>query len=498
MCESLPPPTGGLSLKFTTFADEARIVLGGLYDYATDVVEPTVRLGVTGLSRAGKTVFITALVHNLLNGGRLPMFVPYATGRIKRAYLQPQPDDDIPRFAYEEHLDALTAGKNRRWPQSTRRISQLRLTVEYEPDGFISRAISPGKLHIDIVDYPGEWLLDLGLLDLDYAQWSRQALNAARSEPRNKVSGEWLAHLKTIDPQSKGVEAVAQRAAKLFTDYLLACRDDTLAQSTLPPGRFLMPGDLEGSPLLTFAPLDLPEDEKIAGDSLAEMMERRYNSYVTKVVKPFYMDHFARIDRQIVLVDLLSALNAGPQAVGDLKTALSEILRSFRPGRYSWLNAILGKKIDRIVFAATKADQLHHTSHDRLEAILREVVGEATQRAEYSGSRYDVVAMAAIRATREHMVKQGSDDLPSIAGIPKKGEMIGRKTYDGKEEIALFPGDLPENPRDALRTDGEPVETAFLRFRPPELRGVSKPDRNSFPHIRLDKALNFLLGDRIG
>ena len=25
----------------------------------------------------------------------------------------------------------------------------------------------------------------------------------------------------------------------------------------LPPGRFLMPGDLEGSPALTFAPLDI-------------------------------------------------------------------------------------------------------------------------------------------------------------------------------------------------------------------------------------------------
>ncbi|MEC6999181.1 YcjX family protein [Brucella abortus] len=29
-------------------------------------------MGVTGLSRAGKTVFISALVHNLVHGGRLP------------------------------------------------------------------------------------------------------------------------------------------------------------------------------------------------------------------------------------------------------------------------------------------------------------------------------------------------------------------------------------------------------------------------------------------
>ena len=33
------------------------------------------------------------------------------------------------------------------------------------------------------------------------------------------------------------------------------------------------------------------------------MMERRYDSYVAHVVKPFFHDHFARLDRQIVLVD---------------------------------------------------------------------------------------------------------------------------------------------------------------------------------------------------
>ncbi len=47
----------------------------------------------------------------------------------------------------------------------------------------------------------------------------------------------------------------AQRLAKSFTDYLKAGKADERALSTLPPGRFLMPGDLEGSPALTFAPL---------------------------------------------------------------------------------------------------------------------------------------------------------------------------------------------------------------------------------------------------
>lgn len=60
--------------------------------------EPSLRLGVTGLSRAGKkTVFITGLVANLLDRGRMPQLRAAAQGRIEVVYLQPQPDDTLPR-----------------------------------------------------------------------------------------------------------------------------------------------------------------------------------------------------------------------------------------------------------------------------------------------------------------------------------------------------------------------------------------------------------------
>ncbi len=87
----------------------------------TDMMTPTLRLGVTGLSRAGKTIFITALIRNLVSGGRLPFFMPEAEGRIERAYLEPQPDDQVPRFDYEGHLDDL-ARDPPVWPASTRRV----------------------------------------------------------------------------------------------------------------------------------------------------------------------------------------------------------------------------------------------------------------------------------------------------------------------------------------------------------------------------------------
>ena len=69
--------------------------------------EPVIRLGVTGPSRAGKTVFITALVTNLMNRAGMGGLLAEAEGRIAAAYLQPQPDVLVPRFAYEDHLERL-------------------------------------------------------------------------------------------------------------------------------------------------------------------------------------------------------------------------------------------------------------------------------------------------------------------------------------------------------------------------------------------------------
>ena len=169
----------------------------------------------------------------------------------------------------------------------------------------------------------------------------------------------------------------------------------------LPPGRFLMPGDLEGSPALTFAPLDITARPQVRSGTLAAMMERRYEAYKTHVVKPFFRDHFARLDRQIVLVDMLAALNAGPAAMRDLEAALADVLAAFRPGRASWLRSILTRRIDRILFAATKADHVHHTDHDNLARLLQRLTRSAAERAAFAGAEVRVVPLAAVRATQE-------------------------------------------------------------------------------------------------
>jgi predicted YcjX-like family ATPase len=484
-------------VPISTYTQAAGDALRSFGDYASGLITPTVRLGVTGLARSGKTVFITALVHNLMAGGRLPFFDAAAQGRILRVYLEPQPDEIVPRFQYEKHLADLTASPPR-WPESTRRISQLRLTIEYSSTKFWKRQLRREKLHIDIVDYPGEWLLDLPLLRLDFRAWSRLAIEQAEKPFRKKAAKPWLASLAVVDPSDPANEAVTERLADLFTSYLRDVRSDQYAISTLPPGRFLMPGDLAGSPALTFAPLDARGGETFSRNSLWAMMERRYEAYKAHVVRPFFRDHFARLDRQIVLLDVLTALNGGKPAVADLERAMTEILECFRSGANTLWSSLFARRIDRIVLAATKADHLHHQSHDRLEAILTKLAGRAMARANYAGAEVRVLAMAAIRATREAETKRHGEILPCIVGYPLAGETIGKRSFDGKEEFAIFPGDLPADPAEALPGwEPEHGEMRFVRFRPPNPVLLPSGGYAPFPNIRLDRAIDTLIGDRL-
>lgn len=445
--------------------------------------EPVVRLGVTGLSRAGKTVFITSLVANLLDRGRMPQLQAAAAGGIRTAYLQPQPDNTVPRFDYETHLDALT-GDNPHWPDSTRAVSELRLSLKVQPTGLMGMVSGPRTIHLDIVDYPGEWLLDLGLMDKSFAEWSADTLARIATRP---AAAEFLGRLDGLDPNEDFAEPRAKALAAAFTDYLHAARKAGFYDCT--PGRFLLPGDLAGSPVLTFAPIARPDRDLRGG--LWREMERRYDAYKREVVKPFFRDHFARIDRQVVLVDALGAIHAGPQATDDLRKAMRDILSAFRPGRNAWLTSLLlGKKVDRILFAASKADHLHHSQHPRLTAIMEALLRDARDRADFAGARTQAMSIAALRATVEETITHDGRALDCVRGT----------LLDTGKQAALYPGELPEDPARLLSAARQGQEKwldadyQIMRFAPARL--TLKPGEGP-PHIRLDRAADFLIGDRL-
>ncbi len=446
--------------------------------------EPVIRLGVTGLARSGKTVFITSLVANLLDRGRMPQLVAAADGRIEAAYLQPQPDDTIARFAFEENLAALT-GPTPHWPDNTRGVSELRLSLKVRPTGLLAGMRSAQTVHLDIVDYPGEWLLDLSLLDKSFADWSAHVLD--RLEGRAQAT-EYLAALAAVDPEAPFEDATAQGLAKAFTTYLQAAR--AAGYSDCTPGRFLLPGDLAGSPVLGFAPLPAGEGRPQRG-SLRREMVRRYEAYKAKVVKPFFRDHFARIDRQVVLVDALGAIHNGPRALEDLRQSMADILGAFKPGRNAFLTRLLGgKRVEKILFAATKSDHLHHSQHPRLTGILQALLREARHRADFAGAETHALALAALRTTTEARLNHQGQEVDCVRGL----------LLDSGKRAAFYPGALPEDPAHLLSPARKGAESwldqdyAVMRFAPAPLS--LRPGEGP-PHIRLDRAAQFLIGDKL-
>jgi len=483
-------------------SDQTSDALRRVSAYVDDATTPTLRLGVTGLARAGKTVFITALVRTLTEGGAKPALRTTQLSGF-RAFLEPQPDDDVPRFGYETHLSALS-GDPAQWPHSTRQISQLRVTLEWEPRDWVRRnAGVKRRLHIDIIDYPGEWLADIGLLDQDFASWSAHVLALAREASPGPARDAWLAFVDTKEaklatPDTSGATAAEQAAlngASLFSDYLQELKSAGRLPPSAGPGRFLMPGDYEGSPLLTFFPTTAQDG------SLAELLRRRFESYKSTIVRPFFAKHFSRIERQVVLVDVLGALNLGPAAVIEMENALEGALAAFRPGRDSWLGRLRGQRIDSVLFAATKADHLHRSNHKRLRAILAKVVDRASGRTTNAGARSSFVALAALRTTEdvERSSLKGAPALECVRGIPIEGEKLGGELLDSDRMLTVFPGDLPKEPLDAFDPEiVAPGSLSFVRFRPRIERGeTSDLTATNWPHVGLDLALAFLIGDRV-
>ncbi|MDH5799156.1 MAG: YcjX family protein, partial [Paracoccaceae bacterium] len=387
-----------------------------------------------------------------------------------------------PRFDFETHLGAMT-GPKPFWPESTRAISELRLSLLVQPSGLWGAVGGPRKVHIDIVDYPGEWLLDLALLDQTFADWSEKTL--ARMKMRD-AANDYLSGLGGFDPAAPLEESTAQKLAASFTGYLARARMAGFSDYT--PGRFLLPGDLAGSPALTFAPL--PTSENPPRGSIWREMDRRFEAYKSKVVKPFFRDHFARIDRQVVLVDVLGAVHAGPEAVADLRGAMAGILSAFRPGRNRFLSQILlGMRVEKILFAATKADHIHHAQHPRLTSLMEALVKDARSRADFAGAETRAMSIASLRCTTEETRRHDGAHLDLVRG----------RLEDGRQ-AAFYPGELPPDPSYLLapgQGDGQrwlDGDFSAMAFSPAPL---TLAPGNGPPHIRLDKAAEFLFGDRL-
>ena len=480
------PSMMNLSWLTPIFAQASERVSGSLGELAGGA---TVWLAVTGLSRSGKTVFVTSLIHNLLscahNPNRMPLLGVVGERRLIAATLEAAKANRLPRFPYLDNIDKMAIPD---WPARTEGISEIGIEVRFAPAGTLGKLVSeitgsPATLTIRIVDYPGEWLLDLPLAALGYAEWSRATLRLLRKGVRAEIAREFLGLLAQHRPDDAASEEVAKQLHDRYCAYLLDARDRH-GLSFLQPGRFLCRGALGEEPYLWFAPLDVIEGVDVfAPHTLGSLMAERFEAYKREVVERFYQDHFRHYSRQIVLVDVLRALLSGRDSFDDTRLALDAILESFRYGHGGILSRLLfGPHIDKVLFAATKADHVPDIQRDHLAALLRNMAAFPVLDVRSSNAQLEVNALASVISTAEESQEIDGHRVQVVVGRP-----VG-----SHKQSKFFVGNVPIRPP---RPDawGSPFLNVPV-FEPP---AIDPSPVEGIAHINLDLALEFLLGDKL-
>lgn len=454
---------------------------------AARLVDQHINLAVTGLSQSGKTAFITSLINQLLEVNQdavLPFFSSKREERIIGVKRQSQSDVTAVRFAYEDAINGFQHNPAQ-WPPSTTGISQVRLVIRYKKKHGLSRWLAEdGQLTVDITDFPGEWLLDLPLLNMPYQRWcefsDEQLLSATRAELYAPVAKQ----IEQLDLKAPADERLLQQIADSYASYLQQCR--LAGYQLLVPGRFLLPGELAGAPVLHFFPLTQAQCARQQLDlanlpkgSNAELLATRFEQYKQQVVQPFYQQHFKRFDRQIILVDCLAALNQGWDRFQELQLAMNWLMQSFAYGSSNILHRLFKPKIDKILFAASKADHISADQQLNLVRLLDSMLRQARQQLQFDGVTSESTAIAAIRASTSGVSYVNGEAVQVVQGTTEDGE-----------RLTLFPGEVPGScPRPEL---WQQHQFEFPRFAPPSLT-----DKHALPHIRMDLVIDFMLADKL-
>ncbi len=411
-----------------------------------------VRVAITGLSKSGKTIFIISLINQLISGKRIEKIMR-KRGKRFIANIVKSENDGTPQFNYFSMLENLRV-RNPKWPQSTSSISKITLQLEVKSDSLFL----PNKIiELEITDYPGEWLFDIEMANLTFDEWSEKVALQFRNPLKRELAKEWQDELHNLDIYGFSDGSEDEKIIELYKDYLKTL--DTIGLSIIQLGRFINNQHSEKHPLL-FTPLPTPKFITPHENSVYTRFKKQYELYVERVVKPLAIDYFSNFDRQIILVDVLKSLQKGYNSFVDMADAIRELISIYQYGHRSFLKPILERKIDKVLFGATKADYIPFNQHNKYKKLLDMVVEEAKIKLDIRSIDTETVVLASVVGDRKNINWQQSD-IPET--FPKKEEW--------RDKVFTFPNIPP----------------------------VPFPDRNidAVEHINVDEVIDYLIGDKL-
>ncbi|MEE4244261.1 MAG: YcjX family protein [Kangiellaceae bacterium] len=434
-------------------------------------------IGVTGLSQSGKSTFITSLVHQLLNANRynnLPFFKLAEQASIVSVKICESDDLTAKQFDYEQNYRRIKQGK---WPKSTVDITQLKLKIKYRTSHSVLKNIAEHSvIELSITDYPGEWLVDITMLQQNYNQWSDYALSLLALLPQAKL--QWQS---SVDKWLTGECSFSE----LIVDYKQCIKLLTDQKLLASPGRFTLPGDLADTPILDFVPLDSEQQSRAAERHLEslEKIIQRYHDFKIQVVEPFFAAYFKTIDRQLILVDCIELLRQPHTYLKVLQDSYNQIVSSLAYGNSNVLTRLFAPKIDKLMMVATKSDQLPTDQQSRLLHFARSLFYPLENKVAFEESKVSYLPVASVRATESVVADIEGKHTHCIRGV----------LQDSEGSCVLFPGIFPETVEQLEQTqqvdDSEQFDLPLYR--------VPSFQDDQLPHIRLGKILEFLIGDKV-
>ena len=294
----------------------------------------------------------------------LPGLAVRLGGRRLGVRLAPVGAGAIPRFDEPGHLLALAADPPA-WPARTGAVSLLALELTVPRSG-LAASLPPRVLRLELLDYPGEWLLDLPLLTQDFAAWSDNVLRRLDGAAAAKPFLQFSAGLPGSAARDESLAATGHR---LYREALQRMRDKE-GLVFLQPGRFLMPAPGAEPPWTGFFPFR-------GRGGLAGLLTERYDAYRASVREGLVSPLFGQVDRMVVLADLLTALHTGRESFADAQAALAAAAAALR-WRSSFTEtvaALLSLRrpppvIRRVAYAATKADHVASRQRGNLRGLV--------------------------------------------------------------------------------------------------------------------------------
>jgi predicted YcjX-like family ATPase len=344
------------------------------------------RIGVVGMYRSGKTVFMTSLINHLSRHD--PSRFPLGKGNVNLSNFRSHGvQNGWQEFDYQRYRSLLHS--QHLWPEKTLAGHQYNCSF--------SRSDWPNtSIGLSLVDLAGERLADMCMANASYEKWSDMVhgLMSHGLEYHNHVQD----YLGLFDPDAE----VLPEAELILHEYRRALARCCLAYlPMITPSSLLLDSsggyvaertvnDIAARRVVgldskrQFAPL--PEPYRRANPELVRTFARHYKDYRREVVMPL-AGWLLDCHELVVLLDLSSLLAGGLGAYHGAQLLVEELLDWVRPGRdfFGQLATLLIKPISggrfrlpgvtRIAFVAAKADKVHSDDRHKLLSLLRDMVG---------------------------------------------------------------------------------------------------------------------------